>query len=603
VALLLGRTRPVDRDAALQTLLPRMRAGRENTDTRPLFVVATQCIEAGADLDFDALVTEIAPLDCLRQRFGRLNRLGRRDQCASVVLAASDQAGGRLDDPIYGTASRATWRFLLHRDIADFGITATQEWMPQGEDLKPLLAPRRDAPLLLPRDVGLWSCTMPRPAVEPDVALYLHGPDTAPADVHVVWRAELDPDNPEMWAERIDACPPLAAEAMPVPIGEVRLWLVRKAFGDVADVEGAGEDTALSGQGRQFVLWRNGEAQLSVRPSTLLPGDTIVVSSDEGGADRWGWHPQSRTTVEDVAGAAMVRPGRGRQIVVRLSPRLAPALAPAMSEMADFSDRGIQALVASLLDVPEDWRASLLRGRGKVIRCTASEMRMPIAIMLRPASAVSEDDSASLAASQPRSLVDHTDGVVRQAQRFVQQVGFTRELAEDVSLAARLHDAGKAHPAFQRFLYGGDELAAIGSAVLAKSERRLGREAGHRAALPQGARHEVASLRVAEAHPAFAAAHDPALVLWLIGTHHGHGRPLFPPVPWPAPGEIFDADPGGGYGAAQARPALTGAALAARWLELRDALHRRYGPWCLAHLEAVLRLADHRCSEQEARGP
>jgi hypothetical protein len=51
VALLIGRTRDVDRDAVLIGLLPRIRARREQDYGLPLFVVATQCIEAGADLD------------------------------------------------------------------------------------------------------------------------------------------------------------------------------------------------------------------------------------------------------------------------------------------------------------------------------------------------------------------------------------------------------------------------------------------------------------------------------------------------------------------------------------------------------------------------
>src|ERR1700731_3523577 len=87
-------------------------------------------------------------------------------------------------------------------------------------------------------------------------------------------------------------------------------------------------------------------------------------------------------------------------------------------------------------------------------------------------------------------------------------------------------------------LYGGAELAALGGPPLAKSTRLPGTaaeraEASRRSGLPRGARHEVASLAYAEAHPKFAEAHDPELVLWLIGTHHGHGRPFFPPVDWP----------------------------------------------------------------------
>jgi CRISPR-associated endonuclease/helicase Cas3 len=596
VALLIGRTRPIDRDAALETLLPRMRAGREAADTSPLFVVATQCIEAGADLDFDALVTEIAPLDCLRQRFGRLNRLGRREASKAVVLAASDQIRSRGNDPVYGSASRATWQFLNEHSVADFGIAAAQGWVPQNDDLLPLLAPRRDAPLLLPRDVRLWSCTMPRPAVEPDVSLYLHGAE-APADVQIVWRAELDPaDRDGAWTEWIDACPPLSTEAMTVPIGETKLWLAGRALGDVADVEGGGEDVLSSGQGRRFVRWRNGEAQVATNASDLRPGDTIVVPTSEGGADSWGWHPQSRIPVEDLAEKAMGQ--SDKQIVLRLSRRIVPALDAMMAQLADLGDRAVQDAVASLLDVPDVWRELMHRGRGKVIR--RSDASVPIAIVLRPTDAASEDDTSSLVAATPRRLTDHTGGVVNMTQRFVQQLGVARELANDLLLAARLHDAGKAHPTFQRFLYDGDELAAIGGAVLAKSGRRLGRDAGRRAGLPQGARHEVASLRAAEAHPAFLAARDPGLVLWLIGTHHGHGRPLFPAVTWPTQGDVFDADPGGGYGPMQARPALAAAKLAARWLELCEAMYTNYGPWYLAHLEAVLRLADHRCSELEA---
>jgi CRISPR-associated endonuclease/helicase Cas3 len=40
-------------------------------------------------------------------------------------------------------------------------------------------------------------------------------------------------------------------------------------------------------------------------------------------------------------------------------------------------------------------------------------------------------------------------------------------------------------------------------------------------------------VRIAREHTLFHQAHDPELVLWLIGVHHGYGRPLFPHAdPW-----------------------------------------------------------------------
>jgi CRISPR-associated endonuclease/helicase Cas3 len=71
----------------------------------------------------------------------------------------------------------------------------------------------------------------------------------------------------------------------------------------------------------------------------------------------------------------------------------------------------------------------------------------------------------------------------------------------------------------------------------------------------------------------------------LIGTHHGHGRPLFPHED---PRETPDA----------LGPQRIDFQFAGRdWPQLFELLKERYGPWELARMEAVLRLADHRTSE------
>ena len=74
--LVTGRMRPLDRQTILDAVENRL-DGRQ-----PTVVVATQCIEAGVDWDFDAMISECASWDALVQRMGRVNRRGgtrRRD--------------------------------------------------------------------------------------------------------------------------------------------------------------------------------------------------------------------------------------------------------------------------------------------------------------------------------------------------------------------------------------------------------------------------------------------------------------------------------------------------------------------------------------------
>ena len=69
---------------------------------------------------------------------------------------------------------------------------------------------------------------------------------------------------------------------------------------------------------------------------------------------------------------------------------------------------------------------------------------------------VTEDEEASYTSDQPITLQDHTVHVVARVEQFTAALGITDPLADDLRLAAELHDTGKADERFQLMLAGGD---------------------------------------------------------------------------------------------------------------------------------------------------
>ena len=201
--LLTGRVRPLERDRLIEEYRSGLFSGlRLESEEAPLFVVATQCIEAGADFDFDGMVTQIAPLDCLRQRFGRLDRLGSHGRTAGSVIATRDEvAKSAKPDPIYDDRARKTWEWLLSkaREPAkgenkrlDFGADAMAELIARDpESARGCAAAAKSAPVLRAADVTFLTMTHPRPHPDPHLPLFLHGDPRVEADVAIVWRGDL----------------------------------------------------------------------------------------------------------------------------------------------------------------------------------------------------------------------------------------------------------------------------------------------------------------------------------------------------------------------------------------------------------------------------
>jgi CRISPR-associated endonuclease/helicase Cas3 len=73
------------------------RETKENIRKYPL-VIATQVIEVSLDVSFEVLFTELAPVDSLLQRFGRVNRHGEADpnHVGVCYIASGEDAGSRM---------------------------------------------------------------------------------------------------------------------------------------------------------------------------------------------------------------------------------------------------------------------------------------------------------------------------------------------------------------------------------------------------------------------------------------------------------------------------------------------------------------------------
>ena len=112
---------------------------------------------------------------------------------------------------------------------------------------------------------------------------------------------------------------------------------------------------------------------------------------------------------------------------------------------------------------------------------------------------------------------------------------------------------------------------------------------------PRRGRHEDLSARLVRAwleqHPSWGDPERRDLLLHQVISHHGKGRPLVPPVPDGA-AEVVYAEVEGASVKVKADLAIVDWTQPGRFRQLND----RFGPWGLALLEAIVRLADHAVS-------
>ena len=561
------------------------------TRQRHLVVVATQTLEVGADLDADYLVTETCGVRALTQRLGRLNRFGHHSHARAVYvhLPAPRQhrgraAGGQESEnwPVYG---REPAQVLQRLETACAGTQRCVVDLPPARVAEVLGVPEDDsgrAPEVLPGILWEWTKTTSLPEGEAPVEPYFSGIKGAQYAVSLIWRIHVPGEGERLWPRATDR------EAVDVPIGDVR-----EALSADKDLRRLGPD---------------GVTVEILTASSLQPGDQVILPADRGLLDRFGWNPTASECVVDVSLAGQGLPFDGKAIQrlcgVAMEQHIRTALGATDEEEVDQAERdeAVGAVLSAIraAQTPPGWEkeewaqfTESLRPAVEEARREVPRLRVRTPDRQRPSSDFSSEFDEMSLGPVAVELDAHGQEVGARARVIAQRIGLSPDLAAVVELAGALHDIGKSDTRFQRWLSPERPRGVL----LAKSNTPRHRWEAARAVArwPLGGRHEDLSARLVRAwleqDPHWAGSEYYELLVHLVISHHGKGRPLVPPAP-----DGTDATVSSVVRNVQVSAPADLAVV--DWSQPRRfrQLNNRFGPWGLALLEAIVVRADHAVS-------
>lgn len=576
VELLVGRMRPYD----LKKLQKKhSKLFTTEGDESVKVVVATQTLEVGIDVDFADLVTELAPASSLAQRFGRVNRLGRRKNSKVVVIGPTNGDSVKKDAPPYKAVDLSNaygWLEALNdAENPSVNPAAMVKNPPVQSSPERLLYQRPEWSDLLE-----FSRTDENPYDEPDLDLWLH--DSLEAETAmggVIVRDNL-PSNTSAAMEILKTgyFAPRDEETFPANLK------ILKEILDHQDEHGVKPRKFLYRQG-EISLWQDAD-QGEENNQTLAPGDVLILDTgsipftNQNIAVTQRELPSKKDELEAVPFPEGIKLYVYEKCVDREEDfREYLGLSPEeVAELLDSQASGGQKRIASELSTEAEdgqevisWYADVTDDKKSI---------------------EGSDIAQELALTGPVLLDDHQNDVAERTRQLAENLGLAPEFSEALELAAKYHDEGKRDLRFQQML-GADQEAG----ALAKSGYRSVAEAYRarsRSPLPRGWRHEQLSALMVAASPEKVGEHRD-LVLRIIGCSHGHGRFSF----------AHDADfllkegylpEGLDYEALkeQANRLFN----VGYWDNLMEQTSRTYGPYATAYLEAVERAADAQISRE-----
>ena len=504
-------------------------------------VVATQAVEAGVDISAAVLFTELAPWSSLVQRFGRANRYAELPDGADVhwIDLLARAAGG-------AAANKDAEDLAKPYETAE--LQAARDQLVGLNDVAPVHLPPPNA-VAPPRRVirrndldDLFDTDPDLTGFDVDVSPYVRDADDT--DIRVFWRnpSEAEDDPPRPGREELCA----------VSIGTARTWISKIA--------------KLPRKGRHLLFQRDPQWRRDGRTAAAPPG----------------WMPMQG------------QPWPG--LVLLAYPEAGGYL-----EAAGFT--------GDLKHVPGPISAPAASSN------VQAEANHAAAAAPREAEGHDEDPLSGVDAIVP--LADHLRHVAAEAESLCAALDVEPVTRAAVVRAARWHDLGKAHEVFQDTMRRGLDGQAVDPGVLLA--KTVGRPRHQRPYF----RHELASALAFLAHEGWSRSAD--LVAYLIAAHHGKVRLNLRALPREA------APKDARTGARFARGVWEGDRLPAfaleggerwpggdlllsimelgwddvsreSWTERTRELLARLGPFRLAWLETLLRLADWRASARERTG-
>ena len=538
-------------------------------------VVATQTLEVGIDIDFSSLVTELAPASSLAQRFGRVNRLGKRTDSKIVVLEPVDLAKVKdLKLPYKGDDLRKSYNWLDALSQQSNANPAAMLACVPPETLPSRLLYQR--PELT--DLLEFSRTSEDAYAEPDLDLWLHDSlEEQMAIGGIVVREQL-PGDDFVALELLKAFPPKNNEVFPASLDVLHHIISQLVVDDKQRIRLERSEPDIL---RRAFFLRDGEIEICTPRHRSRPGDVIII--DRG----------IPFTTEKVAVTG--NPGDKEP---------PEAVKDKYTKILTF-DAGMSKSEAEIFRefcglTPDEatsiWRESGHEGDIVLSNSIQDDLRFGEVVSwyaIVHSEELQEDSDTRQEWTQSQGKVfldDHQNDVAVRAKKIVEAVGLKEDFGTDVVVAAQHHDDGKADHRFQSMLGGlraEKELAK--SEVRTRQETKISRQ---RSGLPQGWRHEQMSVVLVAAEKAQGKLSCSDLALRIIGCSHGNGRNSFEHT------DRILLQNSQGSNSDILRQKAHDLFFIGRWEELIEETDMKFGPYVTVYLEALERAADVQISAE-----